>query len=179
MHGHGTFCRFLIQVTSQSQLFKRPPLIIQDGPFPHQDNSGFEYRWGRAFLCGVCMLSLCLHWFPLGTAVSPNIWIFTNRLIPQSVHLNKGTGQDGHHPPPHQEHAQTLLGVYTGTRGPYTLLSRILSCHDKIHKSWISLWLHFFTDWDFESCPQWVDNFGCHWLLLDHFFLHKLYNVDQ
>ena len=63
----------------------------------------------------------------------------------------------GHHPPYHQEHGQTLSGVHTGAWGPFTLLSH-MSCGDKIHASWISLWLKFFTlifSVIFKSSPQW------------------------
>ena len=45
----------------------------------------------------------------------------------------------GHHLSIHHEHAQTLSGVHTGMQGPHTLLSHIMSCHCKIHASWISL----------------------------------------
>lgn len=53
---------------------------------------------------------------------------------------------------------------------------------DEIHASWISLWFQFFNfDFrcDFESSPQWVDDFGFRWPLLRHFVVNKLYNVHQ
>ena len=51
-----------------------------------------------------------------------------------------GLGGDplGHHPPTHQEHIWWCGGLET-------LLSRTMSCCDKIHASWISLWFKGFT----------------------------------
>ncbi|MCI4383141.1 hypothetical protein PGIGA_G00022880 [Pangasianodon gigas] len=80
-----------------------------------------------------------------------NLWdvmcwsIRSRQVAPQTVQGLTGhdpglTGDPpGHHSPSHQEHARTLSGVHTGTWGPYTLLTFIMSCRDEIHASWISL----------------------------------------
>ena len=69
-----------------------------------------------------------------------------------------------------------ITGVYTGTWGPYTLLSHIMSCCDRIHKvgSTCGLICLFDFRFDFESSPQWVDDF--HWPRLRHFVLDELYS---
>ncbi|KAF7648941.1 hypothetical protein LDENG_00149760, partial [Lucifuga dentata] len=48
--------------------------------------------WGRAFLCGVCMFSLCLCGFPLSAPVSPTIKNMYVRLNSPVSSLHQGTG---------------------------------------------------------------------------------------
>ena len=59
--------------------------------------------------------------------------------------------------------------VGTGTRGPITVLSNIMSCSDE--GTWISLCLNIFTlifGVVFNPALKWVDDFGFHWPLLCH-----------
>ncbi len=47
--------------------------VLSSNPsdFAYQkEDHGFDTRWGRTFLCGVCMFSMCLCEFPAGTPAS-------------------------------------------------------------------------------------------------------------
>lgn len=45
----------------------------------------------------------------------------------------------------HQENAQTLSGLNTGSQGPYTLPSHFMSGYDEIPVTWMSLWFRRFV----------------------------------
>ncbi len=49
--------------------------------------------WGRAFLCGVYMFSLCLHGFSPGTLVSPATKLCTSRYNSPDNAFDRGTVQ--------------------------------------------------------------------------------------
>lgn len=69
---------------------------------------------------------------------------------------------EGHHPQSHQEQAQVLSRVHTSMQGPFTL-------HYELELQPVIEMFYFNFRCDFESSPQWVNDFGFHWPFLGHF----------